>query len=128
MLKDFFKWNKQKEKINEASNQIFFKEREIWWIALGLNIGYEQDGKGESFNRPVLILNKFNRNLAFVVPMTTVRKLNKYYVECLANDGVFRMAMISQVRVIDSRRFVKKMTTVTEKSFFEIKSAVKGML
>ncbi len=128
MLKDFFKWNKQKEKINEASNQIFFKEREVWWVALGLNVGYEQDGKGESFNRPVLILKKFNRNLAFVVPMTTVRKLNKYYIECLAHDGVFRMAMISQVRIIDSRRFVKKITTATEKSFFEIKSAVKGML
>ena len=29
-------------------DNIFFREKEVWWIALGVNIGFEQDGKGKN--------------------------------------------------------------------------------
>lgn len=49
MKKDFDKWNNRKKIIDqkEISNQMFFNEREIWWGSLGVNIGYEQDGKND---------------------------------------------------------------------------------
>ena len=128
MAKDFDTWNNQKKELDQSKGDIFFKEREIWWVGLGLNIGYEQDGKGSQFGRPVLILKKFNQYIALAIPLTTVKKDNKYYVECISDDEGFRMAIISQVRLIDVKRLLRKITMVHEKSFQKIKAVIKDML
>ena len=62
MKKEYGEWHKKKKALNEREDidNIFFREKEVWWTALGVNIGFEQDGKGEEFRRPVLILKKFN--------------------------------------------------------------------
>lgn len=39
--KDFDGWNEKKKKIGEDVCNIYFKEREIWWCSIGINIGYE---------------------------------------------------------------------------------------
>jgi hypothetical protein len=31
----------------------YFREKEIWWACLGANIGFEQNGKNENFERPI---------------------------------------------------------------------------
>ena len=33
-------------------------EGEIWWVRLGVNVGYEIDGKSSDFSRPVIIIKK----------------------------------------------------------------------
>ena len=54
MRKDFIKWSKVKERVNDLdSSHIYFQERKIWWCYLGLNVGTEEDGKGDYFMRPV---------------------------------------------------------------------------
>ena len=80
-IKDFDLWNNKKKIIDqkEISEQMFFNEREIWWGSLGINIGFEQDGKNEEFERPLLIIKKFNRSVVWVVPLTTSDKSNKFY-------------------------------------------------
>ena len=102
----------------------------MWWTALGVNIGFEQDGKGEEFRRPVLILKKYNKYLVLVVPLTTkIKKDNKYYIDCsIMNDTIPRMAIISQVRPIDTKRFIDKLGVADEDSFIKIKNAIKAML
>lgn len=52
---------------------------------MGVNIGYEEDGKNEKFERPVLILKKFNQYLILVVPLSSKIKNNKYYFEKIKN-------------------------------------------
>jgi mRNA interferase MazF len=65
-MKNFDAWNGLK-KIQDAKDRlaqpIFCRERDISWISLGLNIGDEEDGKGDFFERPVLVVKKFNNNL-----------------------------------------------------------------
>lgn len=79
MLKDFWKWHTKKERIDAAPGKALFHEREIWWCALGTNVGYEQDGRSEEFTRPVVILAKFNLDSCLVVPLTAKAKKGKYY-------------------------------------------------
>jgi len=55
-LKKFFDWTELKIKIHSQERVFYFREREIWWTSLGLNIGFEQNGKNKRFERPVLIL------------------------------------------------------------------------
>jgi len=62
------------------------------------------------------------------VPLSTKIKKNKYYVPVDLHDGIARMAIISQVRLIDAKRFIDKIGTVDEISFVQIKNAVKAML
>ena len=56
ILKSFIEWTKLKIKIHFRKENVYFKEREIWWASLGMNIGYEENGKNETFERPTLVL------------------------------------------------------------------------
>lgn len=63
-MKDFGGWIKLKEQINEGGNRPpSYKERQIWWMSVGVNIGFEEDGKGTQYSRPVLIVKGFNKEL-----------------------------------------------------------------
>ena len=57
-MKDFDSWNRIKKKTHGSSRVKYPKEGSVWWCKLGLNIGDEEDGKGDYFERPVLILKK----------------------------------------------------------------------
>lgn len=61
-----------KENIHNSEDNIpnYFHERDIWWYRLGVNIGFEQDGKGSDSSRPVLIIKKFTRHVAWIIPLT----------------------------------------------------------
>jgi len=41
MQKDFRKWHTLKELLHKKEKEIYFRKSEIWWCALGLNIGFE---------------------------------------------------------------------------------------
>jgi len=47
MRKDFDRWNKVKKAVNatDEDNRLYFHEGDIWWVHLGVNVGYEIDGK-----------------------------------------------------------------------------------
>ena len=74
----FDEWNIFKKRINVRNNQIFFHEREIWFVHLGKNVGHEQDG-GSEFLRPVIILKKFNQRLFWGIPLSMKKKEGKFY-------------------------------------------------
>lgn len=83
----------------------YVQPREIWYVKLGVNIWFEQNGKRE-FQRPVLVVQRI-WILFFVIPLSTKEKLNKYYYKLQSVDfGKPSMAILSQVRIIDKRRFV----------------------
>jgi hypothetical protein len=62
MQKDFDGWNKLKKAIDASDDQrLYFHEGDIWWVRLGVNVGYEIDGKQREFSRPVVVLRKYNQ-------------------------------------------------------------------
>lgn len=79
MYKNFDEWNLLKKKIDKANNFPFFSEREVWFVNLGLNVGYEQNGKNKKYLRPVIILRKFNNRLFWAIPLTGRLKTGRYY-------------------------------------------------
>ena len=75
MQKDFDGWNTRKKSINERDTKdVYFYEREIWWCSLGANVGFEQDGTDEFFERPVVIIKKYNPQIFLAVPLSTTSK------------------------------------------------------
>ncbi len=114
MNKDFKKWHDKKARLHNQSSRVFFHEREVWWCSLGLNVGFEQDGKGFNFARPVLIFKKFNNETFWAIPLTTKVKTGRYWFPVDLKDGTKRTAVLSQVRLVDAKRLYQKMGVLDE--------------
>jgi Growth inhibitor len=126
-MKDFDHWNKLKKGVNSGEGKLY-KERDIWWCSLGVNVGFEQDGTGKAFERPVVVLRGFSRAVCLVVPLTTSTKENKYHLALGDVDGKPAAAIVSQVRLIDTRRFIDKVGMLDKEKFQELKNVVKDLL
>jgi mRNA interferase MazF len=112
-VKNFDGWNEKKKYFeNNINNYLFIHEREIWWGSVGINMGDEEDGKNEEFERPVLILKKFNNKVAWILPMSTKPGHKNYYIKALY-QGEISYVILSQLRLISVkrlRRFVGKLS------------------
>lgn len=113
MVKYFIDWIITKIIIDKSENVALINEGEVYWCSLGENIGFEQNGKGEDFRRPVLILKKFNNSIFWGVPLSTKNKDNKYYVKVLLKD-LEQSALISQLRILDTKRLDKKIGYISK--------------
>lgn len=127
-MKYFDEWNDVKKSIEARNRKIYIKEREIWWNHLGCNIGHEQDGKGKFFERPVLVIRKFNQRIFLGVPISTKNKNNKFYIQFRDSNDFLRSAIISQIRLFDVTRLSQKDGLVSMEAFQVIKKAIKDMI
>jgi len=128
MEKNFNEWNKKKQKLHQDELNPFYKEREVWWCSLGVNVGFEQDGTGENFDRPVVIVRGFNKNTFLAVALTGVKKKGKYYFYLGKIGGKDSTAILSQIRLIDTKRLIKKVETVNEEIFKNLKKALSAVI
>ena len=110
MKKAFDRWNKVKKAVNATNedNRLYFHEGDIWWVHLGVNVGYEIDGKSSDFSRPVIILRKYNQYTFLVLPLTTNARPSKWRVPIGSVAARDAFAVLSQLRNIDSRRLIEK--------------------
>lgn len=120
MEKNFDKWNIKKQEINIRNELVLFHEREIWWCSVGVNIGYEQDGKNELFERPVLVIKKFNRDVLWVLPLTRSNKQGGYYYSTSIPESSGSVIILSQLRLISSKRLLRKMGMISKVVFKDI--------
>ncbi len=129
MNKDFDSWNTQKKAIDNLllDKNIFYHEREVWWGNLGLNIGVETDGKSDNFERPVLIIKKFNSDMVWVLPITSTIKDDLYHYS-LHHNTIKGSVILSQLRTISTKRLSRKFGTISNTDFNAILVKVLGFL
>jgi mRNA interferase MazF len=128
ILEYFANWTKLKIRIHDSDvTDRYFYEREIWWASLGANIGFEQDGKNSNYERPVLVLKKFNKNILWALPLTSKIKEGKYYFNT-ENEGEKSSVILSQLRLISSKRLLRKIRTLPEGEFLEIRKRIKDLI
>jgi len=123
-IKDFDNWNTEKKRINDNNPPLFFHDREVWWCTLGINVGFEQDGKNKQFSRPVIILKTYSINAALIIPLTSKNKKGTYYFDVGKVDGRDAKAVLSQIRFVDKRRLINKVDTVSKEIFEKLRSAI----
>jgi mRNA interferase MazF len=121
MIKRFLEWIGLKEKLHNAEvKPPLFKEGEIWWCAIGENLGIEINGKDKAFSRPVYIYKKLSRNGFFGIPLSTVQKTGSWYVE-VSFQGKRSFANLAQCRVLSYLRMYIKMGSLDESDISKIK-------
>lgn len=125
-IKEFDKWNEKKKQTDKKSvdRNLFIHEREVWWCAIGVNVGVEIDGKNNDFERPVLLVKKFNGLMFWGIPLTSKAKENPYIVKVEHSKGV-SYANLSQLRLWSSKRILRKVGVISERSFIEVSKRLK---
>ena len=127
MQKDFDGWNEEKKKTDSNKGR-FYHEREVWWCTLGINIGHEQDGVGREFRRPVLVLKALSRQTCLVIPISSVQHTHPMRISIGVVGDKEAQAIVSQMRVVDTKRFISRIDILKKEIFEEIRKAVKAML
>ena len=135
MKKDYKIWTPIKSGLHNTEKlRLFFHEREVWFCHIGENVGFEQDGTGDQFLRPVIIIRKFNNEIFWGVPLTRTRKnLPFYFTFTLHTDpephkGETSTAVLSQIRLIDARRLRRLIGYISQIDFDELKKKLKALL
>ena len=128
MEKDFEGWNSKKKDIHARAIAPCYHKREIWWCSLGVNVGFEQDGTGVNYDRPVLIVQGFNAHVFFGVAITGKMKQGRYYMPIGKIEGREASVILSQVRLIDSKRLVRKAGTLDKDIFDRVCDELKRTL
>ena len=119
--KDFDGWNIEKKYLETINpRKVVFYERDIWWCSLGANLGSEQDGKNKFFERPVLVVRRFNSDMAWVVPITSKNHIHAFYYP-LEYDDETNSLILSQMRNISSKRFRRFVRRISTYEFAMIK-------
>jgi mRNA interferase MazF len=127
--KDFDAWNEVKKSIDrDSAEHLYFKEREVWFFNIGLNVGIERDSRNDQFSRPVVVVKKFNADMFWGVPLSRQ----------IGGDGRFHLtvnfqdenvdATISQMRVYDRKRLRRRIGMLGTDDFARIRAALKACL
>ena len=129
MSKPYPAWSIKKERADNLEERPNFQNREIWLAATGINIGFEEDGKGENFLRPVVIFRKFNRAIFWALPLTSTLKDSPFnYVFSFNEDGSKSSVLLSQIKLMDAKRLFNKIGTVNKVDFEQIKEKLKALM
>jgi len=129
MEKDFDGWNEVKKQAheNKMSHESFPKEREVWWCSVGVNVGVETDGKNDTFERPILIVRIFNKEMLWAVPITsTVKDSPFYYPFLFKNED--RSVILTQLRVMSTKRLRRRVDVMSEEDFKNVIEALGNLL
>ncbi len=129
MEKDYIAWTPVKTIIHKnRSVPIEYNEREIWLCSVGENIGFEEDGKGKEFVRPVIVLRRYNQFFCHVIPLSTTTNRGKYYFPFDGKTGKTSVALLTQSRAISSARLHGLIGIVKNEDFHAIKNRLKRLL
>jgi len=118
---EFDAWNRQKKELDAKDFYRNVKVREVVFVKMGKNIGYEQDGKGEEFIRPVLVFKRFNKHQFLGFALTSKKKEGRFYVEIRHNNKI-SYVILSQLRTYSTKRVVNRKSNgiITKKKLEEI--------
>ena len=134
------KWSKVKELLDQKTDYPRTKPRQIWWCAIGLNIGQEQSCD-DGYERPVLVLKAFG-GIFWGLPITSsdpagTKAKNPLYFKI---DGMpyinergkqkvlHGFVAIHQLRVFDGRRLKRKILKIDVETFEKITAKIKDIL
>ena len=129
MQKDYKKWTPVKIATNNVAHRPTYKEGGSYWALIGDNVGMEQDGKGELFARPVVIVKGFSKELFWGIPLTSQHKTGTYYFSFSFQNDKISTAILSQLRAFDTSRISgPSIGRIKTADLVEIKNRLKHLL
>ena len=123
-MQEFDEWNKVKQQVSTVKKVRLFKERDIFYINMGKNIGHEQNGKGHNFVRPVVIVKKISNDMLLAIPLSTQVKEGSWFFRFsfTKKDTISEnIAILPQVRMYSVKRLLNKIGVMQKDDFVKLK-------
>jgi len=128
-MKKYDEWNEIKKETECFKNKFIFKTREIYWVKVGQNIGFEVYGKGDEFLRPVLVFKTFGKNSFLGIPLTSVIRDDIFHYEFIPiNKSKINCAILSQIKLFSSQRIKSKFGKMSQDNFYSLKEKLKKLI
>ena len=132
-MKEYDKWHEVKKLTNTHNIKLGIKQREIFWAKIGQNVGFEQDGKGEHFSRPVIVIRQITKDLFVGIPTSTkLRDGNDYFHTFRYfdkdNNELEVSALILQLKVFTIKRLMNKIGMINKNDFNMIVNKSKKLI
>jgi len=117
-----------KQNINKKVKILYFREWQIWYINMWINIWFEEDGKKENFSRPVLILKKFSKDTFLWIPTTSIIKKWKFYYNIGEIKWIQNFLILSQIRLYSSKRLLSHIWWISMEEWKNIKKKINKLI
>ena len=127
MEKNFDEWNEQKKMLEQKTKRYLFKEADVWWCSIGVNVAEESSGKGMGYMRPVLILKKLSDYSFICLPLSTKRKVGSWFVDVFIN-GKKNVVQLHQIRYLTTNRLQRHLVNLEKDDFARIKQKLEALL
>ena len=95
---------------------------------MGANVGIEQDGKGDKYMRPILIFRKFSRRMGWALPLSTKVAKGEFFFPLLSESNIIRTAILPQMRMVDIKRLIHKIDTISDKEYGYLKKELIALI
>src|SRR3989344_8925320 len=128
--KEYDEWNKLKKEIQSGTDvpDYFPQEGEVWMSSLGKNIGFEQNGSGTNFSRPILVVKKFNNHMFWCASLSTKQKKFDFYYNFTDPNGEKVSVILAQLKLVSLKRLKRKLYDISSDNLKEIKDKLRGFL
>ena len=129
-MNSFDSWNELKKKIDieDSIPNKFPKVGEVWMSNFGKNIGFEQNGSGNDFSRPVLIIKKFNNHMFWAVPLSTKQKSFDFYFNYTDPNDQKVSVILAQLKLVSVKRLKRKLYEISNELLVQINTKLKSFL
>ena len=127
---EFDAWNGLKKQIHfdNGDPDYFPKEGEVWMSSLGKNNGYEQNGSGDNFARPVLVVKKFNNHMFWCVPLSTKQKRFDFYFNFTDPHEQKVSAILAQLKLVSVKRLKRKLYEISPDLLASMREKLRGFI
>ncbi len=128
--KEFDNWNGLKKKIQFESEipTYFPQEGEVWMASLGKNIGHEQNGSGDNFSRPVLVIKKFNNHMFWCVALSTKQKPFDFYFNFTDSNGEKVSVILAQMKLTSVKRLKRNLYKIDSELFERMREKIRSFI
>ena len=128
MNKNFNNWNTVKKETQQITKKVYFKDRDIFWTKIGENIGFEQNGKGEEFQRPVLVVKRYTNDMFLGIPLSTTLREGSFYFQFSFLEDKQSTALLVQHKLYSNKRLIKKIGMINKIDFKNLQAKLHNLI
>lgn len=103
-----------------------FKEGDVWWAAVGENVGVEIDGKSQKYSRPIIVLKKHSNLFFAATPLTSQLHEGTWYTQ-LVFQGKKQTAVLVQTKPMDVTRLYERIGRLSRSDYEKIRNSYKEL-
>lgn len=108
--------------INNKGIRRSFKEGDVWWAAVGENVGVEIDGKSQKYSRPIIILKKHSSLFFTAIPLTSQNHNGSWYADFVFQNKT-QTAVLVQTKPMDVTRLYEKIGELSRADYEKVKES-----